>query len=66
MFWLKTRAGFRETNKVEVTGQGGGPVQVDVGVKLRSLDLSDFTDEELALAEKLGLQVKQKDKADEN
>ena len=25
-FWLKTRAGYRETNNLEVTGQGGGPV----------------------------------------
>lgn len=26
MFWAKTRMGWRETNKVEVTGADGGPV----------------------------------------
>lgn len=28
IFWLKTRAGWKETNKVEMTGADGGPVQI--------------------------------------
>jgi hypothetical protein len=27
-FWLKTRAGWRETNNVELTGKDGGPIEV--------------------------------------
>lgn len=27
IFWMKTRAGWRETNNVELTGKGGGPVE---------------------------------------
>jgi len=26
-FWLKTRAGWKETKAVELTGQGGGPIE---------------------------------------
>jgi len=29
-FWLKTKAGWRETNRVENTGADGGPLQVNV------------------------------------
>jgi hypothetical protein len=28
MFWLKTRAGWRETNRTELTGADGGAVEV--------------------------------------
>ena len=28
IFWLKTRAGWRETNRTEVTGPDGGPVAI--------------------------------------
>lgn len=28
MFWLKTRLGWKETQKVEHTGQGGEPIQI--------------------------------------
>ena len=28
MFWAKTRMGWRETNNLELTGAGGGPIQV--------------------------------------
>lgn len=32
IFWMKTRAGWRETSAVELSGQGGGPIQTeDVG-----------------------------------
>lgn len=27
IFWLKTRAGWKETDRLEVTGKDGGPVQ---------------------------------------
>jgi len=27
IFWMKTRAGWRETNVTEVTGANGGPIQ---------------------------------------
>lgn len=35
IFWLKTRAGWRETSVHEITGADGGPVQVDHVQKLR-------------------------------
>lgn len=31
-FWMKTRAGWRETNRVEVTGVDGKPVQTEAQV----------------------------------
>ena len=36
-FWLKTRAGWKETKEVQLTGQGGGPVQFQE-VKQRMLE----------------------------
>jgi hypothetical protein len=36
-FWLKTRAGWKETKVTEVTGAGGGPIQFSE-VKQRMLD----------------------------
>lgn len=27
-FWLKTQAGFKETNKTEITGNEGGPIEI--------------------------------------
>lgn len=32
MFWLKTRAGWKETNGLEVTGLDGGAIQVITGI----------------------------------
>jgi hypothetical protein len=29
-FWLKTRAGWRETDRLEHVGEGGGPVKLEV------------------------------------
>lgn len=48
IFWLKTRAGWRETNRVELTGANGGPVQSMPGP-----DLSKLTPEELEQWESL-------------
>lgn len=28
-FWLKTQAGWRETDRLEITGKDGGPIAVD-------------------------------------
>jgi hypothetical protein len=39
-FWLKTRAGWKETVVKEVTGAGGGPIQFQE-VKQRMLDAID-------------------------
>jgi len=35
MFWLRTRAGWKETNGLELSGQGGQPIQVITGIKPR-------------------------------
>jgi transposase len=32
IFWLKTRAGWREKTQVEITGEDGGPVKIDTTV----------------------------------
>lgn len=32
MFWMKTRAGWRETSAVELSGQGGGPIQTAIAL----------------------------------
>ena len=37
-FWLKTRAGWKETKEVQMTGQGGGPIQFQE-VKRRMIDM---------------------------
>jgi len=50
-FYLKTQAGWRETANIELSGLGGGPISM----AMLQLDLSDLTNEELALAEKLML-----------
>ena len=51
IFFLKTQAGWRETNKVEVSGPEGGPVQ--------TLDVSKLSD--AALAEMLAVADAQKE-----
>ena len=30
LFWLKTRAGWREKNTTELTGEGGAPINIKV------------------------------------
>ena len=42
IFWLKSRAGWREKHEVEVSGPGGGPIQT-----LDATKLSDATLKEL-------------------
>jgi predicted ArsR family transcriptional regulator len=32
MFWLKTRAGWKETNALELSGADGGAIQVITGI----------------------------------
>jgi hypothetical protein len=32
MFWLKTRAGWKETNALELSGSDGGAIQVITGI----------------------------------
>ena len=53
IFWLKTRARWKEPARVEVTGADGGPVKTQAA----HADLSGLSDEDLALlaalAEKL-------------
>jgi hypothetical protein len=39
-FWLKTRAGWKETKEVQMTGANGGPIQF-AEVKQKMIDLID-------------------------
>lgn len=41
IFYLKTRAGWRETNKIELTGEDGGPVVSQVTRKIIDPKQSD-------------------------
>ena len=45
-FWLKTRAGWKETKTVEMTGQGGGPIQF-AEVKQRMIEAIEAEYEEV-------------------
>ena len=64
-FFLKTRAGYRETVRQEIVGKDGGPVETvnrNVNVDaVRDVDLSDFTDEELKVLRKLGVRMAEKE-----
>ncbi len=57
-FYLKTRAGWRETEKIELSGSIGRPSNKDIE---DSIDLSDATEEELELVARLGLRGKERD-----
>ena len=37
MFWLKTRAGWRETDRHEIVGDSGGPVRLEVVYEDKSI-----------------------------
>jgi hypothetical protein len=54
IFWLKNRQRdlWRDVNRMEHTGADGRPIQ-----KVLTMDLSNLTDEELNLAERLGLHL---------
>lgn len=41
MFWLKTRAGWQEVNKHEITGANGNPIPVSVGIEFVDADNRD-------------------------
>lgn len=47
IFWLKTRARWRETNRHEHTGPDGGPVKAEMKIDLSDL-MSDLADDERA------------------
>ena len=44
IFYMKSRCGWKETDRKEITGQDGEPVKVD---KVNQLDLSKLTLEQL-------------------
>ena len=52
-FFLKCRAGWRETDRMEISGPDGGVIPF-AHFHLH-LDLADFTEDELALAERMGV-----------
>lgn len=49
IFWLKTRARWRETNRLELTGANGGPMQAQAV----PMDLSRLSPEQLQALEDL-------------
>jgi len=57
IFWLKNRQKtlWRDVHRAEVTGPDGAPIQSEI--KRHKLDLKTLSDEELALAETLGLPI---------
>ena len=61
-FYLKTQAGYRETNRTELTGADGGPIETNNNI-LSKIDLSDVSDEELVLLERLGMNMKKRENA---
>jgi len=57
IFYLKTQAGWRETNRTEFTGPDGKPIEANLSSKKKiTMDLSDRTTEEL-LAIHAGLKI---------
>lgn len=57
IFWLKNRhpERWKDIKAVELTGKDGGPIRTQ-DIKI---DLSDFTDEELAVIEKMSIKIKE-------
>ena len=41
MFWLKTRAGWSETSKHEITGANGSPIPISVGIEFVDANTRD-------------------------
>lgn len=54
LFYLKTQAGWRETNRYEHTGKDGEPIKTENRTKL---DLSNLSTEDLLYLENLGIKL---------
>lgn len=62
IFWLKNRQpeAWRDVNRMEHSGPKGKAIPVESkNTIIHSVDMSDFTEEELALAVKMGVQMGQ-------
>jgi len=70
--WLKNRTKnnaqpWLEITRTEITGKGGGPIRTQNQNIQHDLDLSDLTDEELKMLERIGLKaLQQKQKQEED
>jgi len=49
IFWLKTRAGWRETSRHELTGADGGPIRSEQAVDLSKLSPAALAELDAAL-----------------
>lgn len=56
IFWMKTRAGWREKDRLELTGKDGGPIQLEA----KTVDVDDLADDQLDALEAALLSVKDK------
>jgi hypothetical protein len=56
IFWMKTRAGWREKDRVELTGADGGPIQIEA----KTVEVDDLDEEQLDALEMALLSVKDK------
>lgn len=55
IFWMKTRAGWRETNRSEITGADGGPVKVET----KTVSTKNMTPEQRAALREILLSAKE-------
>lgn len=49
-FWMKTRAGWRETNRTEITGKDGSPLSGNI---FNTANLQNMTEDELITLQEL-------------
>jgi hypothetical protein len=68
-FWLKNRSKKREVPwleiaRTELTGKNGGPIKTQNQNLNTEIDLSDLTDEELKMLERIGMKALQKEDND--
>lgn len=63
IFWLKNRQreNWRDVYRMEQTGANGGPIKHEM-----TINLSDFSDQELEMMEKMGLKLSPDDKENQN
>jgi DNA-binding XRE family transcriptional regulator len=54
IFWMKTRGGWREVERKEITGPDGGPIKTESKIDISGLDLEELEALEKALT-KTGL-----------